>query len=229
MANEKSSCSKVFWENSKDNSPVFPLYENYLQQRSLETHCQQPASLNWRGERKGSLTYMKWVFSRTDSCRGERDRRGEGRRGESKRWWKFRLWHHRESISHAVCLWTFITLVNARQTVRDLWNPSDVKVLTHADYSGGHSPLSLITGCQGEHSLHMWAWKIHMLLIKGYLRFWWFQVQCRLVMSDQTETDPRRLKIDQQINRELTKNTWETDMDIDILYITAHLHWYNVN
>lgn len=56
---------------------------------------------------------------------------------------------------------------------------------------------------------------IHMLLIKGYLRFGQFQVQRWLVMSDQTETDSRRLKIDQQINRKLNidRNTWETDMD----------------
>lgn len=49
-----------------------------------------------------------------------------------------------------------------------------------------------------------------------------FQVQCRLlnIMRDQIETDPRRLKIDQQINRNLKseRNTWETDMDSHTLY-----------
>lgn len=148
--------------------------------------------------------------------------RREGRRGiRRERRWRLCLWHHRKGISHAFCLRAFITLVNARQTARDLQNPSDVKALTHADYRGGHPPPSRITGCHGEHWPHMAAslvlWKIHMLLIKiNIYAFGRFQVQCRPlnVTSDQTETNPSRLTVDQQrTERWRERNTWGTDMD----------------
>lgn len=115
---------------------------------------------------------MKGVFSRQTIVGKERRGGIEGR----ERRWRLHLWHHRESISHEVYLWAFITLVNARQTVWNLQNPSDVKALTHADYGGGRPPLSQITGFQAEHSLHMWAclvvWELHMLLIKENICFW---------------------------------------------------------
>lgn len=77
--NEKSSCSKELWENSKDNSPIFPLYENYLRQRSLETCCQQPANLNWGGGRRVLDIYEECFLDRLFVRRVERkgDRKGE--------------------------------------------------------------------------------------------------------------------------------------------------------
>lgn len=93
----------------------------------------------WTEEgREGSLTYMKCVFCRQTICGKERKK--ERRRGGGWRW-RLHLWHHRESISHEFCIWTFITCVNARQAVRDLQTPSYVKALTHADYRSGHPPF----------------------------------------------------------------------------------------
>lgn len=77
--NEKSSCSKELWENSKDNSPIFPLYENYLRQRSLETCCQQPANLNWGGGRRVLDIYeecfLDRLFVRRVEKKGDRKER----------------------------------------------------------------------------------------------------------------------------------------------------------
>lgn len=42
--------------------------------------------------------------------------------------------------------------------VRPVVNLTYVKTLTHADYGGGHPPLSLINGCWGEHLLCELVW-----------------------------------------------------------------------
>lgn len=155
---EKQLLKGILGKFKKTTARFFPLYENYLQRRSFETHCQQPASLNWGGERKGSLTYMKWVFSR-QAIVGK----GERRRGRK---WRFvyditeKVFHMRSAYEHSS---HWLMPGRQRETSR---NPSDVKALTHADYCGGHPPLSLITGCQGEHSLHM-CLLLLLLLLRG--------------------------------------------------------------
>lgn len=176
----KTAAPRYSGKIQKTTATIFPLNKNSLQLRSFETHCQQPASLNWGGERKGSLTYMKWVFSRQTIVVRRRER--GGRQGRDSKRWRFAFMLSLKNSS--TCTWTFITLVNTMQTVRDFSDPCYVKALTHADYSGGHLPLKHGTVFQGEHTPHMWSclmvWRSHMLLIEENI---WVLTGCRCIIS----------------------------------------------
>lgn len=96
----------------------------------------QPA---WTEEGKEKGPWRIWsecFLDRLFEGRREGSREEKRDRGRERRW-RLCLWHHRENISHAVCLWAFITLVNARQTARDL-------------------PKSL--GREGPHTHRLWRW-----------------------------------------------------------------------
>lgn len=176
---------------------------------------------------------MKRMFSRQTMWGKERrkEREEEGLRGDEGCFYDItqKVFHMRSAYEHSSH-----QLMPGRQRETSE-NPPDVKALTHADYSCGHPPLSLITGCQGEHSPHMWVclvvWKIHMLLIKRKSTLLaGFRCGLLHVMSDQIETDPSRLKIDQQTNRELRKHMGDRHGHrYSVLYITACLHWCSVS
>lgn len=118
----------------------------------------------------------------------------------------------------------------------DLQNPLDVKALTHTDYSGGHPPLGLITGCQGEHSPHVWAclvvWKIHMLLIKGNLCFWQDSGAKSAVRHNEwpngnrsQQAGDRSTDKQQADEKETRGRQTRTQMLWTVQDVTANIHW----
>lgn len=175
---------------------IFPLYENYLHLRSFETYCQQPAGLNWGGERKGSLMYVKWVPSRQTIVGKEWAKEGV----REKEVMKVAPWHHKEGISHTVYLWESITLVNDRQTVWDLQKPfrrEDSRTRWLQGWSSPFKPdnwpsgwtlatyVSLSGGVNGPHASD----KSKSVLLSG--------LRCKWVTK--VKQIPGSMKIDQRI------------------------------
>lgn len=187
----------------------------------------------WTEEGKeGSLTYMKCVFSRQTICGKERKKEreeegwgvGGGGVGDEGCICDIteKVFHTSSAYEHS-SHWLMAGRQRETSELPHTWRPSHMLIIAVVI-----RPLSLMNGCQGEHLLHMWAclvvWKIHMLLMKGNLRFW--QVSGAMSAVKRNEwpkwNRSRKVKIDWRINRKLKKHMGEKHGHrYSVLYITA--------